>query len=83
MHTENQSVLTFQDYFSKYPEAFQLMDQKATTIAKIFVKEIICRHGTPEKLLMDQGANFTCELFKEICKLLDIDKIQTTTYHPE
>lgn len=63
MHTGNQSILTFQDYFSKYPEAFLLMDQKATTIAKIFMKEIICRHGTPEKLLIDQGANFTCELF--------------------
>lgn len=46
MHTGNQSILTFQDYFSKYPEAFLLMDRKATTIAKIFVNEIICRHGT-------------------------------------
>lgn len=82
-HVGNQYILTFQDHFSKYPEAFPLPDQKASTIAKIFVEEVICRHGTPEKLLTDQGTNFIGELFQEICKLLDIDKIQTTAYHPE
>lgn len=82
-HAGNQYILTFQDHFSKYPEAFPLSDQKATTIAKVFVEEIICRHGTPEKLLTDQGTNFTSELFQEICKLLDIEKLQTTSYHPE
>lgn len=82
-HAGNQYILTFQDHFSKYPEAFPLTDQKAGTIAKVFVEEIICRHGTPEKLLTDQGANFTSELFQEMCKLLRIDKLQTTAYHPE
>ena len=82
-HAGNQYILTFQDHFSKYPEAFPLPDQRATTIARIFVEEIVCRHGTPEKLLTDQGTNFTSELFREICKLLDIKKLQTTAYHPQ
>lgn len=81
-HAGNQYILTFQDHFSKYPEAFPLPDQKATTIAKIFVEEIICRHGTPEKILTDQGTNFTSELFQEMCNLLNIEKLQTTAYHP-
>ena len=81
-HSGNQYILTFQDHFPKYPEAFPLTNQKATTIAKVFVEEIICRHGTPEVLLTDQGTNFTGELFQEMCKLLDIKKIQTTAYHP-
>lgn len=81
-HAGNQYILTFQDHFSKYPEAFALPDQKTTTVAKVFVEEIVCRHGTPEKLLTDQGSNFTSELFKEMCKLLNIDKLQTTAYHP-
>lgn len=57
-HAGNQYILTFQDHFSKYPEAFPLSDQKATTIAKVFVEEIICRHGTPEKLLNRPGNEF-------------------------
>lgn len=82
-HKGNQYILTFQDHFSKYPEAFAIPDQKAETIAEIFVKEIICRHGTPEKLLTDQGSNFVGEILQEVCKLLHIDKIQTTAYHPQ
>lgn len=82
-HAGNQYIFTFQDHFSKYPEAFPLSDLKATTIANVFVEELICRHGTPEKLLTDQGTNFTSERFQEICKLLDIEKLQTTAYHPE
>lgn len=83
-HTGNQYILTFQDHFSKYPEAFPLPDQRATTtIAKVFVEENICRHGTPETLLTDQGTNFTSALFHEMCNLLDINKIQTTAYHPD
>lgn len=77
------NILTFQDHFSKYPEAFPLPDQKASTIAKVFVEEIICHHCTPEKLLTDQGPNFTSKLFQDMCKLLEIDKSQTTAYHSE
>lgn len=49
-HSGNRYILTFQDHFSKYPEAFVLADQRAETIAKVFVEEIICRHGTPQTL---------------------------------
>lgn len=82
-HAGNQYILTFQDHFSKYPEAFAIPDQKAETVARVFVAEIVCRHGTPERLLSDNGTNFTSELLAESCKLLQIDKIQTTAYHPQ
>ncbi|KAG5868291.1 hypothetical protein JTB14_023318 [Gonioctena quinquepunctata] len=78
----NRYLLTFQDYFTKYPEVIPLPDQKADTIARAFVEQIIVRHGTPKKLLTDQGANFTSTLFKEVCKLLNIKKIQTSSYAP-
>ncbi|KAG5880834.1 hypothetical protein JTB14_027615 [Gonioctena quinquepunctata] len=61
----NRYLLTFQDYFTKYPEVIPLSDQKADTIARAFVEQIIVRHGTPRKLLTDQGENFTSTLFKE------------------
>lgn len=76
-------MLTFQDHFSKYPEAFDLPDQKVTAITRVFIEEIICWHGTPKRVLANQGANFTSELFQEICKLQDTEKLQTTAYHTE
>jgi len=33
--------------------------------------------------LTDQGTNFLGEIFKNVCKLLRITKIQTTAYHPK
>lgn len=52
-------------------------------ISKNFVTHIICRHGCPETLTADQGSNFMSNLFSEVCKLLKIDNIHTTAYHPE
>ncbi|KAJ8875503.1 hypothetical protein PR048_023398 [Dryococelus australis] len=75
----NKYILTFQDTFSKYPEAICLPNQKAETIARVFY---LTRHGDIEQLLSDRGSNFTSKLMKEICALLRINKIQTTVYHP-
>jgi len=47
------------------------------------VIKIVLEHGIPEKILTDQGTNFLSEIFKNTCKLLKIDKIQTTAYHSE
>jgi len=58
--------------------------KKATTVAKEFITKIICEHTSiPETVLTDQGTNFLSEIFKNVCKLLRITKIQTTAYHPE
>lgn len=79
----NKYLLTFQDHFTKYPEAIPISDQTAETVAKIFVTHIVARHGAPKILITDQGTNFVSKLFKEVCNLLNIEKIQTTAYHPQ
>ncbi len=76
-------VAVFMDYLTKWPEAFAILDQKAETIAKLFVESIVCRHGIPEELLSDRGPNFLSELIQEVCKLLGVKKINTSGYHPQ
>lgn len=39
--------------------------------------------GPPARLLSDRGANFLSELVLELCKILNVDKINTTAYHPQ
>lgn len=41
------------------------------------------KYGTPISILTDQGSNFLSEVFKSVCKLLRIKKLQTTAFHPE
>jgi len=49
----NRYVAVFMDYLTKWPEAYAIPDQKAETIAKLFVKNFVCWHGIPEELLSD------------------------------
>ena len=79
----NQYAVVFVDYLTKWPEVFAVPDQTAETIANLFVKEIISRHGVPAKLLSDRGTNFLSELMQEICKLMGTEKVNTSSYHPQ
>jgi hypothetical protein len=79
----NRYILVLVDYLTKWPEAFALPDQAAESVAKIVVEEIICRHGAPSKILSDRGKNFMSNLVARVLKLLDVEKISTTAYHPQ
>ncbi|KRX14614.1 Retrovirus-related Pol polyprotein from transposon [Trichinella nelsoni] len=71
------------DYFTRWVEAYALPNQKAETVARKLVQQFVCRFGTPMKLLSDQGTQFQGRLVTELCKLLGIEKIRTTAYHPQ
>jgi transposase InsO family protein len=79
----NRYVLVVMDLFTKWTEAYPLPDQEAKTVAKVFVNEFVCRYGTPLQILTDQGTNFESQLFKEMCIFLHIDKVRTSTNHPQ
>ena len=79
----NQYVVVFMDYLTKWPEAFATKDQTALTIAQLFIKHVVCRHGVPNQLLSDRGAAFLSQLMQEVCKVLGVKKINTTAYHPQ
>ena len=50
------------DYLTKWPEVYAVSDQKAEMIAWLFVKHVTVRHGVPEHLLSDRGADFLSSL---------------------
>jgi len=77
----NKYLLTFQDNLTKFSKAIPIPNQEANAISKEFLIKIILEHGIPEKIRTDQGTNFMSKIFKNICKLLKIKKIQTTAYH--
>ena len=60
---------------TKYPDAIPLKDIRAVTVAEA-LQEIFSKSGFPKKLLTDQGKQFTGALMQELCKLLQIEKIQ-------
>ena len=80
---KNQYLLTFIDHFTKYAEAFPLQDQTAETCARVYATQIVTRHGTGSKLITYQGRAFMSSFFRETCKILGMQKTNTSSYHPE
>lgn len=80
---QNSYILTIQDDLTKFSSAFPLHSHDAQTVAKALVEGFICQHGIPETILTDCGTEFLSKLFKECCKLLEIEKLNTTPYHPQ
>ena len=79
----NRYCLVVSDYFTRWPEAFALPDQKAITVARTIVTGTVCRHGVPEVILSDQGRSFDNEVVKALCQMLNVKKVRTSPYHPQ
>lgn len=78
----NQYILVAQDYFSKWPFARAIQDQKADTIVQILKDDIFSLVGPPKKLHSDQGRNFESRILSDLCKAFGVKKSRTTPYHP-
>ena len=79
----NRYILVFTDHFTKWVEAIAIPKQSAEIVAKCFVEEFVCRHGTPEKLLTDRGRAFIGEMMTNIHQKLGTDPLRTAGFHPE
>lgn len=79
----NRYVLIVTDYFTNWVEILAVPDQTAITCADRILTEVISRFGCPLDLHSDQGANYRSNIFKELCRLLEIRKTQTTPRNPK
>ena len=78
----NLYILVLVDQFTKWIECYPLPDQTAETVASTIVNEFISRFGCPLQIFSDQGRNFDGDLFRSLCRLLEIKKVRTTPYMP-
>ena len=68
--------------FSKWTEVIAIENKEAPTVAKAIFEEWICRKGVMKMLVSDNGKEFCNKILEEMCKLMAIDKHNTTSYHP-
>ena len=54
----------------------------ASSVAEELIK-VFSRVGVPREILTDQGTNFTSRLLIELYRMLHIQPIRTTPYHPQ
>ena len=79
----NKYIIVAMDYFTKWPEAKPVKEANAKETARFIYEDIICRHGSPMKILSDRGSHFNNNMIKELMTRFKIKHGFSTSYHPQ
>ena len=78
---ENALVIT--DIFSKWVVVVATKDQKASTVARVLVREWFSRFGPPLRIHSDRGRDFESKVVRSLCKMYGTSKSRTCSYRPQ
>ncbi|GJW55494.1 reverse transcriptase domain-containing protein [Tanacetum coccineum] len=53
------------------------------TLTRLYIKEIVSRHGVPISIISDRDSHFTSRFWKSLQSALGTQLDMSTTYHPE
>ncbi|GJZ96064.1 putative reverse transcriptase domain-containing protein [Tanacetum coccineum] len=53
------------------------------TLTRLYIKEIVSRHGVPISIISDRDSHFTSRFWQSLQKALGTQLDMSTTYHPE
>jgi transposase InsO family protein len=70
------------DKFTKWPEVTPVVKINKQFAVK-FIKSIFCRFGVLNRIITNNGSQFTSRVFREYCKDLDVQICYTSIVHPE
>ena len=79
----NKYIIVIVDCFGKYLVSVPVPDKEATTAARALLEHWCWIFGIPERILSDRGKEFRSKIWDSICELLDIDRVNTTPWHPQ
>jgi ribonuclease HI/transposase InsO family protein len=69
------------DKFTKWPEAAPVVTINKQSAVK-FIKSIVCRFGLPNRIITDNGTQFTSNAFQDYCEDLGITVCYASVAHP-
>ncbi len=78
----NRFLLTCVCLATRWPEAVPLRGISAKAVAE-GLWTIFSRTSVPEKMLSDQGGQFCGRVVTELSKMLGIERVRTSPYHPQ
>ncbi|MBV2113481.1 MAG: DDE-type integrase/transposase/recombinase [Candidatus Thiodiazotropha sp. (ex Ctena orbiculata)] len=78
----NRYILLLTDHFSKYVEILPVPDMTAEVCASKILNEFISRWGCPLSIHSDQGRTYESEIFRQLCRMLEIRKTRTSARNP-
>ena len=79
----NKYIIVAMDYLTKWPEAKPVPSATAEQVATFLYKDIISRHGCPNRILSNQGTHFKNRMIAHLLQKFKIKQIFSTPYHPQ
>nr|GFD09515.1 reverse transcriptase domain-containing protein [Tanacetum cinerariifolium] len=52
-------------------------------LTRLYLKEIMCRHGIPASIILNQDSHFTSRFWRSLQEALGMNLDMSTTYHPQ
>ncbi|GJX36051.1 reverse transcriptase domain-containing protein [Tanacetum coccineum] len=52
-------------------------------LTRLYLKEIVCRHGVPVSIILDRDSHFTSNFWRSLQKALGTNLDMSTAYHPQ
>ena len=78
-----ENILIVTDHFIRHAQAYPSKTQNPLAIAKLLWNNFIVHYGFPTKIISDQGCNFERELSAKLCQVAGVQKLKTSSYHPQ
>ncbi|GJU28513.1 putative reverse transcriptase domain-containing protein [Tanacetum coccineum] len=72
------------DFITKLPKTNTMReDYSNKRLAKLYIDEIVARHGVPVSIILDRDGRFTSRCWQTVQKALGTRLDTSTTYHPQ
>ncbi|KAG0435472.1 Gag-Pol polyprotein [Dictyocoela muelleri] len=81
--SSNRFIVMVIDTSTRWIEAKALRNKSSHLIATFILNNIILRYGAPHSIISDQGKEFTANIIKNICKIMNTRKSFTSSYNPK
>ncbi len=78
----NRYIICAIDYLTRWPVTKALEVQSAESVSRFLLEDVILQYGAPERILTDNGANFTSNLLKQICETHNVRHTLAPPYNP-
>nr|XP_034889983.1 uncharacterized protein LOC118030069 [Populus alba] len=76
-------ILVVIDYFTKWVKAYLYAHVTQKVVKRFIEKDLICRYGVPERVVIDNAQNFNEKMIAEICTKWKIKHSNSSPYRPK
>jgi hypothetical protein len=76
-------IMTVEDHYTRWVNAYSIPNKETATVARTLCDRFVMVWGCPYSILSDNGMEFSGSVFKEMLKMLMIERVNSPPYNPQ